>query len=790
MAIALIVLWGGQAKAAVAGENDPDNLVITQSGSTDAIIVLSPHAGHQEKAAAEDLARYIGLMSDARPVITTNEDARDAALASTHPLFLLGEAALELRPDLRSRLEGAAKKRPYLRSDAILLQRQGRRVYLAGNNDEAHYYAVAELLKRWGVRWYMPGQFGECVPTEPDLAVGRLDFLYSPPFEVRTYWLSWLGDPAGQRDFQLRNGMTDPRGVPPSGHALGQYTKGLGKGRFDIPLTAPKTAEQVAKGVEANFAKGSDFSLAMEDGLYASDDPRDKELSHLQWDRSMLRWSVTDPMLELYSNVLQVLRQKYPDSPSKVGFLAYSNMTLPPVRAVETDPALFAMLAPIDIDPNHGMDDLRSPERQDLRAILAGWAKVMNMRVIIYDYDQGMLIWRDLPDPSFSAFREDVQHYRAAGILGVDTESRGALATTFLNLFLRAELLWNPDVDVDALLSEFYPRFYGPAAEPMRDYWTAIFQAWSQTDITEHEYFAAPAIYTPELVGVLEAKLAEADRAIQPLLAKQQALSSQEILYLERMKFTHLSFDVIKAYTTMVRLAASEVDFTGAVAVGHSGLQARDALTAMNKTFTATRMETGYPWWAGEIKQYEELAQLLDGTRGHLVQSLPLSWAARLDPNRTGLERGFAVEPVELRHGLTDGVSKQPEARKDFGDDWEELRTDLYVGAQGVRQPDRRGFVGEIWYRTDLTLPANQAGQKLHLMFPGLFGECRLYLDGLEIDHRQQNPLWWQNDYRFEWDVDLTGKFRPGFNGVAVACDSQGHFAGMFRRPFLYNAVL
>jgi hypothetical protein len=37
-------------------------------------------------------------------------------------------------------------------------------------------------------------------------------------------------------------------------------------------------------------------------------------------------------------------------------------MTLPPVRNITTNPMLFIELAPIDIDPNHGMDDPRLPE--------------------------------------------------------------------------------------------------------------------------------------------------------------------------------------------------------------------------------------------------------------------------------------------------------------------------------------------------------------------------------------------------------------------------------------------
>ena len=62
---------------------------------------------------------------------------------------------------------------------------------------------------------------------------------------------------------------------------------------------------------------------------------------------------------------------------------------------------------------------------------------------------------------SSQAFRRDIKHYQKAGILGVDTESRGAMATIFLNLFFRGQLQWNPDADVDTMLAEFYPNFYG-----------------------------------------------------------------------------------------------------------------------------------------------------------------------------------------------------------------------------------------------------------------------------------------------------------------------------------------
>ncbi|MDA1014479.1 MAG: hypothetical protein O3A00_08520 [Planctomycetota bacterium] len=48
--------------------------------------------------------------------------------------------------------------------------------------------------------------------------------------------------------------------------------------------------------------------------------------------------------------------------------------------------------------------------------------------------------------------------------------------------------------------------------------------------------------------------------------------------------------------------------------------------------------------------------------------------------------------------------------------------------------------------------------------------------------------MWWLNDYRFERDVDLSGKLKPGKNTIILRGNCEHHFGGMFRRPFLYAA--
>jgi hypothetical protein len=321
LCFALALVAAGRAHAADPG----DELAVAKNGRAIAVVVVVPEAGKYEKKAAHDLARYIMLMCGSTPEIVHQ------ARSGKAPALLVGQAALAAKPALKKRIAAKLKKKPYLRTDGIAVVREGNRVYLAGNHDRGHYYAVVELLGRWGCRWYLPTGFGECIPEARDLSVGKLDHVYSSPFEVRSYWISWVGDTTGQADFQMRNMMTG-RIMPPTGHSLGKYTKGLGKGTFNFPITDPKTARHVAGKVEDLFAKGKSFSLGMEDGSYDSEYPKDRELMKLQYDKYFMRQSVTDLMLELYNNVAKILQDKYPKSRAKIGFLAYANMTIPPVR--------------------------------------------------------------------------------------------------------------------------------------------------------------------------------------------------------------------------------------------------------------------------------------------------------------------------------------------------------------------------------------------------------------------------------------------------------------------------
>ena len=63
---------------------------------------------------------------------------------------------------------------PSRREEGFVIVCKGDRLLLAGNNDGPFHgteYAVYDFLRSLGVRWFMPGEFGEIVPHAATIRV-------------------------------------------------------------------------------------------------------------------------------------------------------------------------------------------------------------------------------------------------------------------------------------------------------------------------------------------------------------------------------------------------------------------------------------------------------------------------------------------------------------------------------------------------------------------------------------------------------------------------------------------
>src|SRR6266513_1646799 len=108
--------------------------------------------------------------------------------------------------------------------------------------------------------------------------------------------MDWYVSYDGFHVFWRRNSMNTGVGGP-NGPAIGHFVKELipkGKTVFNVPIGDDATAEHIAKKIAPQFAAGKDISLGMEDGIYQSDSPRDKELRAELHDKYFLVPSLSD----------------------------------------------------------------------------------------------------------------------------------------------------------------------------------------------------------------------------------------------------------------------------------------------------------------------------------------------------------------------------------------------------------------------------------------------------------------------------------------------------------------
>ena len=149
----------GVALLPVAALWADEPFVLVQEGRPVATIVLAAKPTENAQAAAAELQRYLRKISGAE---LAGRQRRISPPAG--PLVLVGSSRLT---DQMPGLDIPAGLTPQLREEGFVLHCRSDRLVLAGNDAGPYYgtrYAVAELLHRLGVRWFMPGEFGEVVP--------------------------------------------------------------------------------------------------------------------------------------------------------------------------------------------------------------------------------------------------------------------------------------------------------------------------------------------------------------------------------------------------------------------------------------------------------------------------------------------------------------------------------------------------------------------------------------------------------------------------------------------------
>jgi len=756
-------------------------MTIVEGGRPAATIVTAAGAPEKVKAAADDLRRCLEVMTGASLPLKT--DAQEVAGA----LILVGPSRLTeaLGVAIPSGLTNARREEGYR------IFCRGDRLVLAGNDAGPYHgteYAVYDFLYRLGARWFMPGDFGELLPKMSDIVVEEMDVVEKPDFVMRNWWLHIVPELAGQeRLWKIRNRMnpdssqifaipgdSSVRNVLPPPDTLQTRPELFAlnpdgsRNPYHPNLTNPETVAYVAERIKGYFRANptaNSFGFAPDDGL-----PRDYSPETLKLSLGLpdllgrpgieAEKSTTEEWFHFVNAVTAEVRREFPDV--YIATNGYANRNIPP-QGMKLDDHLVVMFAAIWCCTLHAYDDPHCWQKVRQGEMLQEWCKLCP-NVWIYNYNYQMLVSGLTPLPEFTKLRRDFPLMKRWGVMGFFDESRNVWAEAGIpSRYLRARLEWDADADVDALLADFFARWYGPAAEPMRRFYEALDQAITTAQVHGHEDRVLPEIYTPSLVEQLGRELAAAEA-----LAAQAGDAVRQRVLADRLIYDHL-----REYVAM---SAAEVQGDFAAAADHAQrmLDLRARLHAISPFFIwpdENGYHTGVWYWKISDRRdwYRSLADKISGRTGDLVAFCPTEAAFRLDPHDDGRFQGWY--------------------KPEWNDaDWSRISTARPFYVQGYQDGAGHPYVGVLWYRLEVEVPSAVQGRRVMLYIPNLTTEGWVWVNGQFVGYRPYMEAYVRPAHL---ECDVTEALRPGEkNLIAVRVNTSLSEAqgaeGLYSRAFLY----
>jgi len=504
------------------------------------VILLGTEATDDERVAAAQLQAYLKKMSGADlPVVDEGGEYEGYPAA-------VGRTALAAEKGLLKRAQG-------LGDEGLLMYADEDGLCLLGGGDLGTCYAVyAFLEEKLGVRWFNPDPLGEIVPAKPTIEIGRVDETQQPDFKMR-----WIGhdewalrlrqnvrlpdDSLGLKVFASAH--TFRRFIPPAKHfdehpewfALvgGKRQQFEGSHRNQLCTSNPEVLNLTVARMRQTLDEDPNLdiiTLFPNDGLGFCECAASKALDEdtmYAVEQVNGQWSSIGPekgrtlsrrMTIFYRDAAKQLLESHPDKYMQAGI--YSCYLLAPLdKSLRMPDNCLGQLCH-GACHNHAITDPNCEVNAAFKQAMEEWAAVgPNLCFYEYYYKVAAL---DLPFPIIHSMRQDLPWLRDIGLFGIYTQYKNNYWTIGLNYYVAAKLLWNADLDVDALLEDYYRKMYGAAAEPMREYWDAYEQAAIASNIhLAAEYADLPKLFPAGLITAQgerlnrAAELADTDEVAQ-----------------------------------------------------------------------------------------------------------------------------------------------------------------------------------------------------------------------------------------------------------------------------------
>lgn len=652
-------------------------------------------------------------------------------------------------------------------NEGVRIVVKGNNALIAGQDDVSNCKAVCRFLEELGCRYLIDTSYmregnkalGEIYPTNKTLTAEDVTITEKPKMVYRDLWgSSWFW----RNLWKVWNGCG---GTPMSaGHSWAGYLRA--SEYFDMhPEYFALRDGQRRKGewlctsnqevrdifVQKIFVQAEKFdgkcnlSISPPDDreycrcepCVAQDDPR-------QIVPSSGTVSVTRRYLEFYEHIAKRVQAKYPDV--RLGFYCYADYTEPPLDKRKLPSNLVAWVAPIRYSRYHHIGNPISPSRMELKRVIEGWGEIAShMAYRTYNFN---LAESTVPFAKFSTWNHDIPYLQSKGCLGVNIETFPAWSIMGPTIYHSAKILYDPDMDSDVVMEDYYTMLYGPKAAPlMKDYWNSIDQAFQNLRSESGCFFALHLVYTPEF-----------RKKLQGLLDESLELTKGNELQHARVQFANKGMMMAHGYMEhREHLNKGEFAKADEIVMQMSQRSAGDQVAFHNKTNS---------YISRFLKYTTNAANRFTAAPNRLLQLLPDKWRMTYDPDLKGEGLGFH--------------------KPDFDDSkWQEVAT--YSATLNEQKVEEKFTY--MWYRSTFEVPEKHG--KLVILFCDVDGEpslSPLFINGKNMkweSNRSKGGKWSLQRRKPIWSF-ITDAVKPGKNSVSLLLDHRNiseNFLGGIVRP-------
>lgn len=525
-----------------------DAVLVPATGDAAPIIVAEDAPPHTVEAVRE-LARLIEKISERSPEIlhaAPDPLPRSAVWVGPHPQLgnAIPEVDFELHKPEETLLVSKGGQVAILGRDEIV---EG--VQIMSGTANAVYSFAQDML---GVRWLWPGEIGEDIPEAGEIRIPAQTVRYAPVFLQRALFYR-MSDPAREGAWYVRQRLAHDSLHTEMGHAYGHWWTKYGETNPELFALQPdgtrsgfpspqwaKICEgepavwelwltEVKEKLKENPTKrtfgasqndGSDAGICMDPRSVAWDHP-DGPLQQYSWEGKSDRYvAMSDRTVHFANKLGEMLEERLPGEDLKVVIMAYGPSKPAPIEARPRENVIISYVGQFPISS----DDWREREQSQF----AEWsekADFMVYRPNLFYYSGG---WHGLPVITPRLVAEDFRFLADHNCRGITVDGTpNHYGTQGLQYYVMAQLMWDPYLDVDALVEDFCQRGFGPAAQPVREYFALMEKA--QLAVLNHpEWFPGmgtvrrplselilPIAYSPELLDKADRKLAQAAEALK-----------------------------------------------------------------------------------------------------------------------------------------------------------------------------------------------------------------------------------------------------------------------------------